>query len=224
MSTQTANRPAGRPRKQPGAPTHRKVTEQIRYSDASNWYHAVQFAEGVLGQPLNLHVSIHWRFAPSNVPDADRVAHLINVMGGWLRRRTRRPPVWAYVRENGMAGSLDGLHLHLLVHVPGGRDGGVGKDILSAIRGWVASSATDYEDRAIKAVWVWDKGFVSYLLKEGCDRAHEAFGVLASHRLKRNGYPVPGKRIGVSHSINATARARHATPLNAPESDQERPQ
>lgn len=223
MTMETAKRPAGRPRREPGAPTHRKLTEQIRYEDASNWYHAVQFAEGVLKQPLNLHVTVHWRFAPSPVPDADRVASLINVMRGWLYRRTGQTPVWAYVRENGMARSLDGLHLHLLVHIPGGQSGGIGKDFLSALRGWVASSATDYEDRAVKPVWVWDNGFVSYLLKEGCNKAHGAFGVTLKHRNKRNGHPVPGKRMGVSRSINATARKRHAMPLNGVLDTQERP-
>lgn len=122
-----------------------------------------------------------------------------------------------------MARSLDGLHLHLLVHIPGGQSGGIGKDFLSALRGWVASSATDYEDRAVKPVWVWDNGFVSYLLKEGCNKAHGAFGVTLKHRNKRNGHPVPGKRMGVSRSINATARKRHAMPLNGVLDTQERP-
>lgn len=212
MESRRAKRPiraAGRPRKPPGTPTHRPVSEQIRYTDASNCHHAVQFADRVLNQPLNLHITIHWRFAPSPVPDADRVHQLVNVMAGWLRRRTGSPAVWVYARENGTARSLDGMHLHLMVHVPGGRDGGMGKAFLSALTGWVASSATDYEDRAVKAVWVWDKGIIGYLLKEGCDQAHQAFEVLPKHRAKRNGHPVPGKRVGICRSIDATARERY---------------
>ena len=207
--------PAGRPRKVPGAPTHRKVTEQIEYNVASNWYHGVNHADGVLGCPLNLHVTVHWRFAPSSVPEFDRVQHLLNVMGQWLRRRTDSPPVWAYARENGTARTFDGLHLHLLVHVPGGESGGMGKDFIAAVRGWVAGASDDYEDRAVKSVWIWDKGFASYLLKEGTDRVHDAFGVFAVHRAKRTGYPVPGKRLGLSHSIQAKARANHTMPFPA---------
>lgn len=191
------------------------MTEQIGYTEASNWFHAVHFARDVLKQPLNLHATVHWRYAPSPVPDADRVARLINVMGGWLRRRTDSPPVWAYARENGTARTFDGLHLHLLVHVPGGHDGGMGKEFLSALEGWVANAADDYEDRAIKPRWVWDGGFVSYLLKEGTPEVWDAFGVTAAHREKANHYPVPGKRLGLSHSIQAKARSRHAMPFPA---------
>lgn len=204
-SVQIRRGPVGRPRKASGSPTHRRVTEQTGHAEASNWYHAVQFADGVLQRPLNLHVIVHWRFAPSGVSEFDRVQHLLNLVGQWQRRQGFKP-VWAYARENGTARTFDGLHLHLLIHVPGGAQGGRGKDFIAAVRGWVATSSDDFEDRAVKSVWIRDDGVVSYCLKEGTDDVHAAYGVWPVHRKRRNGHPVPGKRMGVSHSIHATAR------------------
>lgn len=218
MSMETAKRPAGRPRREPGAPTHRKETEQIKYAEASNWTRAIDHARFVLGRPMTVHVTVQWQFAPSATPEPKRVSDLLNELAIWIRRRTHHRAVWAYSREGGLK---KGVHLHLLVHVPPH----LIEDFTVAVKRWIEAKADSFEARAVKVDPIHLPtldNLKSYLLKEGNDRVHEACGVLAHHRAKRNGYPVPGKRMGVSHSINATARSRPAMPLVNAQDGQER--
>ena len=212
-------RPAGRPRKKPGTPTHRKLTEQIRYKEAANWDKAVAHAHAELLRPMTVSVTVQWRHAPSSVPEPNRVTALINVMGVWLRYRTHAPPVWAYARESA---SRKGVHLHLLVHVPHH----LIDDFTAAMTGWIKAKADSYKSSAVDVKPVRPGTFKtlrSYLFKDGDDDVHDAFDVLPEHRARRqSGYPVPGKRLRVSHSIDATARSRHAMPLNSVLDTQER--
>lgn len=217
MSMETAKRPAGRPRRKQGAPTHRKVTEQIKYAEASNWTRAIDHARFVLGRPMTVHVTVQWQFAPSATPEPKRVSDLLNVLAIWIRRRTHQRAVWAYSREGGLK---KGVHLHLLVHVPPH----LIPDFTVAVTRWIEARADSFTARAVRVDAIHLPtldNLKSYLLKEGDDRVHETCGVLAHHRDQRKGYPVPGKRMGVSHSINATARARHAMPLNNAQATQE---
>lgn len=208
----SVGRPAGRPRKPPGAPIHRRVTEQTGYKEALGWTRAVAYARAVLLRPMTVHVTVQWKLAPSTTPEPNRVTALINVMGIWLRYRTHEPPVWAYARESA---SRKGVHLHLLVHVPPH----LIEDFTVAVKRWIEAKADSYRPDAVDVKPIRPGTFdtlQSYLLKEGEDRVHEAFGVLPKHRAGRSGYPVPGKRMRVSHSIDATARSRHAMPVDAP--------
>ena len=201
-----AKRRAGRPRRKLGAPTHRRVTEQIRYPDAANWSRAIDYATFALDRPMTVFVTVHWKFAPSTTPEPERVSDLLNQLGVWIRRRTHQRAVWAYSREGGLR---KGVHLHLLAHIP--RD--LIDDFRAAVNRWVGAKADSCEARAVKVVPIHLptlNGLKSYLLKEGDDQVHQACGVITEHRDQRNGYPVPGKRLGVSHSINATARSRHS--------------
>lgn len=212
-------RPAGRPRKKPGAPIHRPVTEQTGYAVALNWTRAVDYARAILLRPMTVSVTVQWRFAPSSIPEPNRVTALLNVMGGWLRYRTHKPPVWAYARESA---SRKGVHLHLMVHVPPE----LIEDFTAAMPGWIKAKADSYRDDAVDVTPIRPGTFdtlKSYFLKDGEDRVHEAFGVLPTHRAKRSGYPVPGKRMRVSHSIDATARSRRTMPLSAALEAQGRP-
>lgn len=205
-------RPAGRPRKSAGAPTHRKVTEQTGYAEALNWTRAVAYARSILLRPMTVSVTVQWLHAPSSVPEPNRVTALINVMGIWLRYRTHKPPVWAYARESA---SRKGVHLHLLVNVPPE----LIEDFTAAVPRWIEAKADSYKDGAVDVKPIRPGTFdtlQSYFLKDGEDRVHEAFGVLPAHRAKRSGYPVPGKRMRVSHSIDATARKRHPDAPRSP--------
>ena len=76
------------------------MTEQTGYAVALNWTRAVAYARAILLRPMTVSVTVQWRFAPSSVPEPNRVTALLNVMGGWLRYRTHKPPVWAYARES----------------------------------------------------------------------------------------------------------------------------
>jgi hypothetical protein len=206
----TPKRGVGRPPRRADAGTHRKTSEQIEYKQASNWIRAVDFARSVLGQPMTVHVTVQWRLAPSATPEPERVSDLLNDLAIWIRRRTHQRAVWAYSREGGLK---KGVHLHLLVHVPPH----LIEDFTVAVKRWIEAKADSFEGRAVRVDPIHLPtldNLKSYLLKEGDNRVHEACGVLAHHRADRKGYPVPGKRMGVSHSINATARSRHAMPLN----------
>lgn len=209
----STKRAAGRPRKKSGAPTHRKPTEQIRYADAKKWIMAIEHARVALAQPMTVHVTVQWKNAPSATPEPERVSNLLNDLAIWIRRRTHQRAVWAYSREGG---PKKGVHLHLLVHVPPYLIG----DFTIAVGRWVKAKSETFDPRAVKVDPIYLPTLdtlKSYLLKEGEARVHEACGVLPEHRNGRNGYLVPGKRLGVSHSIDATARTRHSyAPINPP--------
>lgn len=198
-------RGVGRPPRRDCAGTYRRTSEQIRYTDASNWTRAVDFARSVLGQPVTVNVTVQWSLSPSATPEPERVSALLNEIAIWIRRRTHQNVVWAYSREGG---PKKGVHLHLLVHVPPH----LIADFTVAMTRWIRTKADSFTPRAVRVDPIHLPtldNLKSYLMKEGDDRVHEACGVLAHHREKRTGYPVQGKRIGVSHSIGPTARKHH---------------
>jgi len=208
----------GRPRKSAAAPTHRRVAEHIRYSDARGWTQAVGFATHVLAKPMTAFVTVQWRFAPSSTPEPERVSSLMNLASIWLRRRTGSRAVWAYSREGGLK---KGVHLHLLAHVPPA----MFDDFAFAVARWVEASSDTFAPRAVDVRPVHPPtldNLQSYFLKEGDDEVHDRFGVRQAHRAERRGYPVPGKRLRVSHSIDVAARSRHANPLASVLDTQER--
>lgn len=209
----------GRPRKPAAAPTHRRVAEHIRYKDALGWTHAVGYATHTLAKPMTAFVTVQWSKAPSSTPEPERVSSLLNLMSIWLRRRTGGRAVWAYSREGGLK---KGVHLHLLAHVPPA----MFDDFTVAVVRWIEASSDSFDPRAVDVQAIYPPtldNLLSYFLKEGDDNVHDAFGVRQDHRADRKGYPVPGKRLRVSHSIDVAARSRHAKPLNGALDTQERP-
>jgi len=196
------------------------VTEQIKYADALNWTQALDHARFILGQPMTVHATVQWSRAPSTTPEPKRVSDLLNDLAIWIRRRTHHRAVWAYSREGGLR---KGVHLHLMVHVPPHLIG----DFTVALNRWIEAKADTFDlKRAVRVDPIYPPTLdtlKSYLLKEGDDRVHEQCGVRSEDRARRTGYPVPGKRMGVSHSINATARSHTRRPLNGVLLSQERP-
>lgn len=207
-ATATDQRPAGRPRKPPGAPTHRPMTEQIRYADSKKWVRALNHADLALGQPMTVFVTIQWKLAPSAMPEPERVSDLLNSLGGWLRYRTGRPAVWAYSRE---AGERKGVHLHLMVNVPDD----LFDDFALAVNRWVEARAVSFLPKAVDVRPITQQTFKTlrgYHLKEGDARTVNNYVDLKKHRADARNIPVAGKRLGFSHAIGPEAQRRHAQP------------
>ncbi|WP_426029293.1 hypothetical protein [Brevundimonas sp. TWP2-3-4b2] len=210
--------PVGRPRKPAAAKTHRRIAERIRYKDAFGWTQAVRFATHVLAKPMTAFVTVQWSVATSSTPEPERVSSLLNLISIWLRRRTGGRAVWAYSREGGLK---KGVHLHLLAHVPPI----MFDDFAVAVARWVEASSDTFARRAVDVQRIHPPtldNLLSYFLKEGDDEVHDRLGVRQDHRADRRGYPVPGKRLRVSHAIDVAARSRHAKPLASVLDTQER--
>lgn len=210
-------RKRGRPRTTPGQPTHRKQCEQIGYTEAANFVHALHFARNYprpdrpndpANYEPNLLVTIQWKHAPSTRPAPERIRRLLNNLNVWLRRRAGLPSVWAYSRE---VGKLKGEHLHLMVYVPQA----MWSEFRRKLRGWIEMETTgELRETAVRVDPIRpgdvQRNLKSYFLKDGTAEVRDLW-VKPHH--EATGGKVAGKRIKVSHAIGATARRKAAEAL-----------
>lgn len=212
----------GRPRKVVGAPVQRRVWEQIRDIDGLNLSAALNFARNYPGpgepgswsEAINLepnvHVTIQWRLvAGEDVNDASGlIQNVIDVMGRWLRRKPKVPPIWAYAREVSIR---KGEHLHLIVHVPNRCLSAFTRMMETAVGPRFDPSNPD-RPVVVKPIKPGDlhkaDGVKSYLLKEA-DEALLGLGYVHRNHYKRaTGGVIHGKRLKVSRAIDRAARLK----------------
>lgn len=186
------------------------MTEHIKKEDAAHLSKALHLSRDIGAEP-DWWVTVHWGKALSKIDPADRLQRLIRRMGLWLYRKTGRSPVWAYARE---VGPQYGEHVHMVVCAPHVRRPA---DLEREIMDWISLDMEEPETIGAKAVkvarikpgdLVRGDGIKGYMLKEGADDVHQLYDLPERYRQKRTGYPVAGKRIGVSLSIGKAAQKR----------------
>jgi hypothetical protein len=196
-------RPRGRPRSEPGSPTHRRPCEQIGYPDAIEMIHALHYARHI-GQEPTVHVTVQWRHAPNPTPTPERLTRLVNLIGVWVRRRTGRPAVWVYSREIGLR---KGEHLHMLLHLPDR----LVEPLRRNVQHWLELEADDVKPSASRVDLIRPgdlRHLQSYLLKESAPAFLETQNVSQHHIAKATGGIVAGKRTRISKPIGKTARRK----------------
>ena len=215
----------GRPPRAPGSAVHRPQREQIRYIEASNLVQAIHHA-ATIGQQINFHLTVHWRFADSGLPVPERQRRLLNKLGIWLKRKTGKSAAWVYARETG---KVKGEHLHLAVHFPPKLEPAFEAYAKTVVGHDARREAVVKIDRAVVVTGPFTPdelhlNLKSYLLKEGDDRTRTQWVIQKPHLdCKRNGGTIEGKRVGVSHAIGRAARSAHVAGLAAEAEEMAKP-
>lgn len=156
------------------------------------------------GRPFNRHITVHWESA--GVPDhaaMKATTAFLKYLRDWMGGST----AYAWARENGEG---KGSHLHILAHIPTGRQ-------LSGVRSrrWIERIAGQpYKRGIIRTRGIAGAGepsgdlyaanlraVLSYVLKGASEEAAAVLGIG-----REPGGTITGKRCGTSRNIGAKAR------------------
>ncbi len=198
------HRPLGADGRAPHAP---KGARQISLLGAQAFLQAAGFA-GVIGVPLNRHLTISWHVAETIGRVQDLQREVLQLAAKWLRYHGVQP-AFVWVVENGY---VLGHHSHIAIHVP---DHLVRRFRVMADR-WVQHVGGNPKNRGAVRM-TRDKfgradyhaaieGLLRYMLK-GLEL--EAARLLRIEPQYDKAGTVIGKRCGFSESLGPTAQERH---------------
>lgn len=181
-------------------------TEFVNRRQASNFLHAVSFADAV-GRPLNAFVTVNFHHTPC---PPDRVSAAFerlrdNHFTRWLRynsrspyRRDLGPPTYVWCVED----ASNHTHVHWMVHVPKA----IRRPFEDRLPRWVETVAGEVHSTT-NAIHVEPvegaKGLARYLMKGIEPRVAKFYRIDAVSQGR-----VQGKRCGISESLGPAARSR----------------
>lgn len=163
---------------------------------------ALSFAEHI-GYPVNVALTIHWSLAggPGGGTWRERQSRLLERLRHWLDYRAGVPFVCIWTAEQSPHGK--DAHTHFALHLPSRID-------VAALRRYIGRQIAADDAKALDIQLCRDhprgaRGWLTYCTKAVAIFAPE----LVPRSLRQHHGLILGRRIGISHAIGLSARARH---------------